>query len=188
MGMGIAFSSRTWLTVVVIFALYIFAPVVYAENELDVPYYAPINAEIGLPYPMPDTPNVALIDYNRDGYVDVIIGGQYWRNDGQSRLVKSSRVMGAYHSMGDFDSDGDLDIFATDYSVVDKKIKAQRWLYRCDGDGEYTDILKGSGLEDEQTDKKSKLTIRPHQFATRAHGFLDYNNDGHLDLSPPAII
>jgi hypothetical protein len=148
------------------------------------PLFQPRNAELGLSYPMPDEPGVALLDFNRDGHVDLIIGLQIWRNDRRRRFSSAYRLPGPYYSFGDFNNDGKLDIYVT--SPVDhaqaKGVNFDHWLLRCDGDGRYTDILKDSGLPTAGEPPSPYNPYPKHDNFSKAHGFLDYDNDGNLDL------
>ena len=52
-------------------------------------------------------------DLDADGWVDLCIGGEVWRNEGGKRFMKLTRVSGPA-VWGDFDNDGRLDLFAWD--------------------------------------------------------------------------
>src|SRR4051794_2078808 len=49
-------------------------------------------------------------DFDNDGWVDVCIGGDVWRNEEGKRFTKVGRVGGSA-VWGDFDNDGYLDLF-----------------------------------------------------------------------------
>jgi hypothetical protein len=146
------------------------------------PAFCPVNAEVGLPYPMPDTPLVGLIDVDQDGYVDLLLGTELWLNDGKGRFVRSVVLPGRFLSFGDFDNDGDLDVYATSHNEEGGALEFKQWLLRCDERGRYTDILAESGL------KRVKKPVKPDapypytDYASMAHGFVDYDRDGNLDL------
>jgi hypothetical protein len=160
-----------------------------APSEPAVPAFAPADAEVGLSYPMPDEPTVALLDFDLDGYVDVITGSRMWRNNGRDRFEQPVVVRGTFLSFGDYDNDGDLDIFSTAYRRDDNEVKAEHFLLRNDGGGKYVDVLKKSGLTGPEDTKqfsrpdavKYELIVKILD-VSRAHGFLDYDNDGKLDL------
>jgi hypothetical protein len=158
-------------------------------TEPAVPAFGPADAEVGLSYPMPDDPTVGLFDIDLDGYVDVITGGRVWRNNGHDRFEQPLVVRGTYFSFGDFDNDGDLDVFSTSYRKDGDKVKAEHFLLRNDGGGKYTDVLNKSGLTGSaETKKFSRPDAYKYELVekildvSRAHGFLDYDNDGKLDL------
>jgi len=136
------------------------------------------------------TGGVAMFDYDNDGWLDVFFvngaklkenqtdseplektGPEFW-----NRLFRNNRdgtftdvtakagLQGKGYGMGaatgDYDNDGDADLFVTSYgSAV---------LYRNNGDGTFSDVTADS-----------KLTAQG--FLTSA-GFLDYDHDGNLDL------
>ncbi|MCP4783459.1 MAG: CRTAC1 family protein [Fuerstiella sp.] len=52
-------------------------------------------------------------DYNNDGWVDLTVDGQLWRNDNGKRFTRVKNVAFAGSGIwGDVDNDGDLDFFA----------------------------------------------------------------------------
>jgi len=132
----------------------------------------------------------ALFDYDNDGDLDVymIQGGpieatsaasrppsRLFRNDLEiksdgNRTIKFTDVteragvgwreygMGA--AVGDYDNDGDLDLFLTSFGP--------EALFRNNGDGTFTDVTREAGVSDPL-------------WSTSA-AFLDYDRDGDLDL------
>ena len=136
------------------------------------------------------TGGVALFDYDNDGWLDVFFvngaklkenqadtepvektGPEYWNrlfrnnHDGTfADVTAKAGLQGKGYGMGaatgDYDNDGDTDLFVTSYgSAV---------LYRNNGDGTFSDVTASS-----------KLTAQG--FLTSA-GFVDYDHDGNLDL------
>jgi len=69
---------------------------------------------------------------------------------------------------GDYDNDGDLDLYVTGGDWVDNIMVADV-LYRNNGDGTFTEATAEAGLGKSKGD-------------SRHAGFLDYDNDGYLDL------
>ena len=69
---------------------------------------------------------------------------------------------------GDYDSDGDLDLYVTGGDWVNM-VMVPHIFYRNNGDGTFTDFTEEAGLEKSEGDG-------------RYAGFLDYDNDGYLDL------
>jgi enediyne biosynthesis protein E4 len=132
---------------------------------------------------LPETlgPGVAFIDYNGDGWPDLFFTNgtdwpgrerrhstlQLFRNNKDGTFTDVSRAAGVAREMygmgvavGDFDNDGDEDIFVTGLG--------QNLLLRNDG-GVFTDITKEAGL------------LGPKEFGTSA-AWVDYDKDGYLDL------
>lgn len=118
----------------------------------------------------------AWADFDGDGHVDLYAGTQsdearqpdrLYRNQGDGTFVDAGRSLGvsnSRHAMsavwGDYDDDGDPDLFIANYGSLDR-------LYRNDGD-RFVDVA-------------SALKVGG---ASRSHGawFLDADGDGRLDL------
>lgn len=96
-------------------------------------------------------------DYNNDGLVDLIAGGDLYRNDGGGRFTKGAHV--GTGIWGDFDNDGRLDIF--NY--------ASRRLLRNAGDGRFDDV-------------SDRLPAAFPMQVTRGACWGDFNGDAYLDL------
>ncbi len=133
---------------------------------------------------------VALVDYDNDGDLDVLLlqggaldaaagsansrpGNRLFRNDlqigpgGRLRFTDVTEragvawrqyAMGA--AVGDYDNDGDLDLFLTAFGPDA--------LFRNNGDGTFSDVTAQAGVSDPL-------------WSTSA-AFLDYDRDGDLDL------
>lgn len=132
---------------------------------------------------LPETlgPGVAFIDYNGDGWQDLFfLNGKDWpgqrrqastpqlfRNNKNGTFTDVTRaaglavgVYGMGVAVGDFDNDGDDDLFVS--------ALGQSLLLRNTG-GVFADVTKESGL------------LGPNEFSTSA-AWVDYDKDGHLDL------
>ena len=111
-------------------------------------------------------------DYNDDGLLDLFVATDFgisplYRNNGdgtftdvteEAGLLKYGEGMGV--DVGDFDNDGDLDIYVTNYD--------ENYLWRNNGDGTFTDVAEELGVDDDNT-------------GMGVH-FFDFDNDGDLDL------
>ena len=129
---------------------------------------------------------VALLDYDLDGDLDIfLVNGSrlppphgegpgspppsdaLFRNLGGLRFEDVTKQAGLTESdwgcgvaVGDYDNDGDPDIFVANYG--------RDRLWRNDGDGTFSDVSDSAG------------TVDPHWGSSCA--FLDYDRDGFLDL------
>ena len=134
---------------------------------------------------LPETmgPGVAFIDYNNDGWQDILfVNGTDWpghplhgattlalyRNNHNGTFTDVTRQAGLAIPMyglgvaiGDYDNDGYDDIFVTGYG--------QSHLFHNNGNGTFTDVTKKAGL------------WGVNDFSTGA-AWVDYDRDGRLDL------
>lgn len=115
-------------------------------------------------------------DYDNDGYEDLYVtefmhwkGNYMYHNNGDGTFSKETsgsqvtdRGAAAGSSWGDYDNDGDLDLF------VSNNVRAVNHLYRNDGDGNFTRVDAGD---------VSNYGGYCHNAA-----WIDFNNDGWLDL------
>lgn len=125
---------------------------------------------------------VVFGDYDGDGDQDIYVANDLepnllYRNDGHWHLSERGVPAGVAYSeegraqasmgvdFGDYDNDGDLDLFATNFS------DDVNTLYQNRGDGSFVDVTYGVGLGDE---------ARPYLGWSTA--FFDADNDGWLDL------
>jgi hypothetical protein len=132
---------------------------------------------------LPETlgPGVAFIDYDGDGWQDLFFtNGRDWpgqrgrpstlrlfRNNQDGTFTDVSKtaglavsIYGMGSAVGDFDNDGDDDLFVT--------ALGQNLLFRNES-GVFRDITKAAGM------------FGLEEFSTSA-AWLDYDRDGHLDL------
>ncbi len=124
---------------------------------------------------MPDFFGLAALDYDRDGLMDI-----YWttygdspntllKNNGDGTFTDVTMPAGVSYGqgghaldVGDFNNDGWVDIYVGSYSNLNCA------LFRNNGDGTFTDVATSTG------------TYGHHD--TRTSTFVDYNNDGWLDI------
>jgi enediyne biosynthesis protein E4 len=126
----------------------------------------------------------ALFDYDNDGDLDIYLiqgaalagkfrnpGNHLYRNEmhpsGKLRFTDVTARSGAGYSgygmgaaTGDYDNDGDLDLYLTNFG--------SNALFRNNGDATFTDMTREAGVDDPR-------------WSTSA-AFLDYDRDGDLDL------
>ena len=140
------------------------------------------NAAAGKKF-LPETmgPGCAFIDYDNDGYPDILImNGKDWAPGGRPATMKlyhdngngtftdvtakaglAIPLFGLGVSVGDYDNDGFDDIFIT--------ALGQSHLFHNSGNGTFTDVTRAAGL------------WGPEEFSTSA-AWVDYDRDGKLDL------
>ena len=124
----------------------------------------------------------ALVDYDGDGDLDVFLvqgdareSSRLFRNDLKRDAAGGAvlrftdvtakagvgfRGIGMGAAVGDYDADGDLDLYVTAYG--------SNVLYRNNADGTFSDVTRAAGADDPR-------------WSTSA-AFLDYDRDGDLDL------
>lgn len=125
---------------------------------------------------------VVATDTNNDGWMDLYVANDgtpnyLFKNNGDSTFTEMAALAGCAYSrqgvaqagmgvdVGDYDRDGFMDIFVTNFSEEANN------LYRNNGDGTFSDAIYEVGLGD--------VTYLPLGFGTR---LFDYDNDGSLDL------
>jgi hypothetical protein len=125
-------------------------------------------------------------DFSGDGFLDLFIGGvfptevSFFLNNGDGTFsnitgaVLGTAVPGNTFSaaFGDYDMDGDLDLFMTHWGSGTVNGTSQH-LWRNNGDTTFTDVSIASGIAS---------TYQGELDFTFSPNFADINNDGYLDI------
>ena len=153
--------------------------------ETDSLWFEDVSEDIGMAYTEELYYCASMADYNNDGLLDLFMGGltgDFWT---PSLLMKNtSNVTGtlsfedvseqagilstpglslATGSWGDYDNDGDPDLFVATYPIYPV------FLYRNESDGTFTDVT----VETELINSVG---------SSRASAWIDYDNDGDFDV------
>lgn len=135
------------------------------------------------------TGGVALFDYNNDGLLDLFFcngahlpdmnkgdprfHNRLYRNNGDGTftdVTKEAGVAGSYYSVGaavaDYDNDGYQDLLVTGANGYQ--------LFHNNGNGTFADVTPRAGLARAHPELANAFSV--------AAGWLDFDNDGHLDL------
>ncbi len=179
-------------------------PAVYLYRNLQDGTFEDVTRDAGLSNPFWGT-GANAADYNNDGHVDLLIttigADLLYRNDGDGTFTEVRKKAGlseeiAWHTgstFGDYDSDGDLDLYIAGYVDIHsldlhqpapvcryldlpvfcgpRQLKGERdILYRNNGDGTFTDVTDLARVKDE----KAYYGFTPV--------FDDLNDDGRPDI------
>jgi len=137
---------------------------------------------------------VSWCDYDNDGDQDLLVinfASPYlgspednpsvlYRNNGDGTFTDVSSIAGISHLdgghsgiWGDYDNDGDMDLFITNNSTTISQsppisTSGENVLYRNNNDGTFSDVTETAGLDERATSIEAT--------------WVDYDNDGDLDL------
>ena len=132
---------------------------------------------------------IAWGDYNNDGYLDLYVvrghlggvgmtGATLYRNNGNGTFTDVTATAGLTitdnvwaAAWGDYDNDGNLDIFVTNAGVDASGPGNHNFVYHNNGNGTFTDVANTVGL-----------ALQDNTSLHKGAAWGDYDNDGFLDL------
>ncbi len=125
--------------------------------------------------PLPDFMGIAVLDYNNDWFPDIYYTtygdnpNALLKNNGDGTFTNVTAEAGVSYpygahgvDVGDFNNDGFVDLYLGSYSSAPCK------LFKNNGDGTFSDVTAQSGTSGQND--------------TRTVTFVDFNNDGLLDI------
>lgn len=173
---------------------------------------------------LPQTTGAIWGDYDNDGDQDLLIlyygfmkklkwyghSNILWRNNGNSTftdVTKRAGLLSFTHTTaaawGDYDADGYLDLYVSNYGVMTAEVVASQeidfqlvrsqvnQLYRNNGDGTFTDVAEQAGVAGKETTTASdgdamrtghEMAVAEPCYCSFQPLWFDYDKDGHLDL------
>ncbi len=153
----------------------------YFASSYDIKRFPDVAGALGL-----DIDDVAggvvMEDFDRDGFPDLMVSAQglvsqlrYFRNNGDgafTQLTEEAGLTGLFGGLNlihaDYDNDGFADVLVLRGGWLGSVGRYPVSLLRNNGDNTFTDVTEAAGL----------LRLQPTQAAV----WLDYNNDGRIDL------
>ncbi len=142
--------------------------------------FVDVTFEAGVAGQSPNNANdIVFGDYDNDGWLDMYVTGRsysghsyLYRNNCNGTFTDVAYQAGLYNvdlvesqcaTFGDYDNDGDLDLYIGNYDEY-----SSDFLYRNNGNGTFTDVTQQAGIANIKY--------------TRDAIFGDYNNDSWLDI------
>ncbi len=142
--------------------------------------FADVTRETGIEIPGEGL-GATFGDYDRDGDLDIYfttydVPNVFYENNGDGTFTNATDRSGLGNTLsginvatGDYDNDGDLDIYLSNMGGFGMARPLEPTaLYRNNGDGTFADVAQEAGVMEKRT--------------SRAVVFFDYDNDADLDI------
>jgi enediyne biosynthesis protein E4 len=141
-----------------------------------------VTKSAGIFQPLGKNLAVGAADYDNDGWPDLFVANDglnayLYHNEhngkfdeigtitGMGLTARGAAMAAMCISLGDYDNDGNLDLFITDFQ------KNSDHLWHNDGKGSFDEVSDQAGI-----------TVPTRDILSFGGGFFDYDNDGWLDL------
>lgn len=112
---------------------------------------------------------VSWADFDSDGNIDILINNQLYKNTGDGKFV-FKRQFPDWGVFGDYNNDGCPDLYVTKTGAPQPSdpTELSDYLFKNNCDGSFTDVSKKAGVSD--------------VYHGNSVSWVDYNNDGYLDI------
>lgn len=151
------------------------------ESDYDIKRFVDVAGNLGLDR-QELSGGAILDDFDNDGYLDLVTSSmglhdqlRYFHNNADGTFTERTREAGLTGEVGglnllqvDYNNDGFLDFLVLRGGWMGHTGRFPKSLLRNNGDGTFTDVTKEAGL----------FSFHPTQTSV----WLDYNNDGWIDL------
>jgi len=151
----------------------------FAKSEFDIGRFRDIGAQVGINR-LNESGGTVLEDFDNDGLYDILFTSWdasvpvvLYKNLGNGKFADVTEKAGLRDQLGglgcvqgDFDNDGNLDIFLPRGAWVGHAIRPS--LMRNNGNGTFTDVTEKAGLIEALNSDTAQ--------------WIDYDNDGFIDL------
>jgi len=144
--------------------------------------FTDVTDKAGIYQPDGKNLSVAAVDYDDDGWPDIFVANDgvnayLYHNEhngtftevgllaGMALTARGKTMAAMCMSLGDYDNDGHLDLYISDFQ------KSSDHIWHNEGNGTFVEVSDAAGI-----------TVPTYNVLSFGGGFLDFDNDGWLDL------